>query len=194
MKQFVCKTFGFKEKDREGKREAENIYNQYKAEIEKYAGAGKKTVGSVFELADFFLKKQDDIAMHRMLFQIPSAEYKKTDENKHPVKYSDEEKKLAEGIQAYIDGDINKAKSSLKHATPFTLSDGAQSSIRSFSFIPLTTAEESSVEYFFASSTASSTTTLTGASFTNKSSVIAILKISLSILTSLEISHPLEYF
>ena len=51
-------------------------YDKYKNEILEYAGKNKDAVGSVFELADFFLAKQKDIAMHRVLFQIPSAEYK----------------------------------------------------------------------------------------------------------------------
>ena len=47
-----------------------------------------------------------------------------------------------------------------------------------FAKIPLTNDAESSVEYFFASSTASSTTTFIGDSFMNKSSQIAMRKMS----------------
>ena len=60
--------------------------------------------------------------------------------------------------------------------------------------MPFINEGESSVEYFLANSSASSITTLCGASLINANSVIDILRISLSILTSLEMSQPLAYF
>ena len=94
IKSYICKTQGFKEDDPRAEADAKQRYKQYKDEIMSYAGKDKTNVGSVYELADFFITKQKDIAVHRLLMQVPSATHRRIDGK--DIQFSPKDKQTAD--------------------------------------------------------------------------------------------------
>ena len=96
----ILKILGMPKTDKEAVKDAEDKYNMYASETRSFAGKGKKSVGNVYEIGDFFLGKQKDIAVHKINFVIPSSDYKSkldplTKEN-IMVRFSEDEKKEAD--------------------------------------------------------------------------------------------------
>jgi hypothetical protein len=99
MKEHIAKTLGMDPGSKDVQEATDTNYSFHQDEILKYAGIKqngkhKTAVGSIYELADFFLAKQKNIAMHRMVLQVPSARYKKRDGSM--IKFTKDEKAVAD--------------------------------------------------------------------------------------------------
>ncbi|MCR5404878.1 MAG: hypothetical protein K6E91_13825 [Butyrivibrio sp.] len=60
---------------------SEYVYDKSKADMESYAGEGKENMGSIFEMADFFLEKRKDVVVNRLVIHTPHKENKETKES-----------------------------------------------------------------------------------------------------------------
>ncbi len=99
MKEHIAKTLGMDPGSKDVQEATDTNYSFHQDEILKYAGTKqngkhKTAVGSIYELADFFLAKQKNIAMHRMVLQVPSAQYKKRDGSM--IKFTKDEQAVAD--------------------------------------------------------------------------------------------------